>query len=378
MSTGISRVLPSRAFVAFRRPARRHRSVLKRRIFAIHTDPPSSFLLDAEEGVDSQELYQQFDGLLDKSHFHVVPGQKVEGRVVDVDGSGVYVDFGGKEIGFCTASDITLQTISKASQLLPLDSVHEFEVIEAGLRSRVRGGDYTALSRSDIIRSTVYKRLRLMHELQIKLTVEVLQKNRGGYMVVDEYGLEGFLPGRQSAVNPSLSGMTDDPLLGQEITVRILDVQEQEGTIVFSQRGVLGDGPDESMFKVGSVMEGVVEGVKTYGVFVMVNGVAGLLHITQISQARISDLNTVFKTHDRIKVMILSYDKLRGRLSLSTRKLEMKVGDMINNREKVYMHAEETAAKLKEEGKKTGQRSSDDDVMSIGPNVSVRRAPISS
>lgn len=378
MSTGISRVLPSRAFVAFRRPALRHRSVLKRRILAFHTEPPPSFSLEAEEGVDSPQFYQQFDSLLEKSQLQVVPGQKVEGRVVEVDDSGVYVDFRGKEIGFCTSSEITLQPVSKPSQLLPLDSVHDFEVIEAGLKSRIRGGDYTALSRSDIVRSTLDKRLRLMHELQIKVTVEVLQKNRGGYVVMDEYGVEGFLPGRQSAVNPSLSSITDDPLLGQEITVRILDVQEQEGTIVFSQRGVLDDGPDESQFKMGSVMEGVVEGVKAYGVFVTVNGVAGLLHITQISQARVPDLNEMFKTHDRIKVMILSYDKLRGRLSLSTRRLEMKVGDMINNREEVYRKAEETAAKLKQKDKRTGQKPIDDDIMSIGPNVSVRKAPISS
>eukprot|EP00210_Caulerpa_lentillifera_P002071 g1986.t1 len=328
---------------------------------------------DADDSINSKDFYQKFDSLLNESEYNVVVGQRVEGKIVNLDDTGVFIDYGGKDIGFCASADLTLQSVSKPSELFQLNSVHSFEVVAVGLQTRFQGREYfTALSRQNIIREMLFKRLHLMHELQVKLTVGVLEKNRGGYVVVDRYGFEGFIPGRHAATNPSLTGMENDPLIGKEIEVKLLDVQEEEQNVIFSQRKVINKAITETQFAPGSVLEGMVESVMPYGVFINVHGLAGLLHNTQISHAPIADTSVLFKVKDRVKVLVMSYDGLRGRLSLSTKKLEPNPGDMVNNRKLVYEQAEEMGKKFRSELEATNQRAQDMQLVNIGPDVTVR------
>jgi small subunit ribosomal protein S1 len=83
--------------------------------------------------------------------------------------------------------------------------------------------------------------------------------------------------------------------------------------------------------------------VKPYGAFIDIGGVSGLLHISQISHDRLTTVETVLSPGDKLKVMILSQDKDRGRISLSTKKLEPTPGDMLRNPQLVYEKADEMA-----------------------------------
>lgn len=96
-------------------------------------------------------------------------------------------------------------------------------------------------------------------------------------------------------------------------------------------------------------MTGFVTGIKPYGVFIDVNRFQGLLHITQITHVRIPNAEAVFSIGDKIRVMILSYDRTRRRLSLSTKKLEMNPGDMLKDPKMVYEGADLMAAKFREQ-----------------------------
>ena len=88
--------------------------------------------------------------------------------------------------------------------------------------------------------------------------------------------------------------------------------------------------------------------VKPYGAFVDVGGMSGLLHISQISCDHISSVETVMPVGSTIKCMVISQDKGKGRVALSTKTLEEEPGDMIKNPSKVYENAEEVAVKYQE------------------------------
>merc|ERR1712093_51458 len=100
--------------------------------------------------------------------------------------------------------------------------------------------------------------------------------------------------------------------------------------------------------KVGDVVAGNIQNVTGFGAFVDLNGVAGLLHISQISNDRINSTDGIFQIGEPIKCMVLAVDKERGRLSLTTKKLEPSPGDMIRNRALVMEKAEEMASLFRE------------------------------
>eukprot|EP00976_Prorocentrum_cordatum_P096486 1190586-Prorocentrum_minimum.AAC.1 len=100
--------------------------------------------------------------------------------------------------------------------------------------------------------------------------------------------------------------------------------------------------------QVGDVVVGTVQAVKPYGAFVDIGGMNGLLHISQISHERITSVENVLNLGDQLKVMILSQDRERGRVSLSTRKLEPTPGDMLRDPQLVFEKADEMAATFRE------------------------------
>merc|ERR1719393_1094766 len=139
---------------------------------------------------------------------------------------------------------------------------------------------------------------------------------------------------------------TED-FIGQKLQVKFLDVDQDSSRLVVSHRKAVID-TQISDLTVGSVLKGVVTAVKPYGAFVDIGGMSGLLHISQISCDHISNVESVIPVGSTIKCMVISQDKGKGRVALSTKTLEQEPGDMIKNQEKVFENAEETAAKYQE------------------------------
>merc|ERR1712093_321685 len=100
--------------------------------------------------------------------------------------------------------------------------------------------------------------------------------------------------------------------------------------------------------KVGDVVSGHIQNITGFGAFVDLNGLAGLLHISQISNDRIDTTEGIFQIGEPIKCMVLAVDKERNRLSLTTKKIEPSPGDMIRNRGLVMEKADEMASLFRE------------------------------
>jgi small subunit ribosomal protein S1 len=165
--------------------------------------------------------------------------------------------------------------------------------------------------------------------------LQALSANRGG-VVVEVEGLRGFVPFSQISARQNPEEVVD-----KELPLKFLEVDEERTRLVLSNRKAIAE--NHVAFGIGSVVVGTVQTVKPYGAFIDIGGVSGLLHISQISHDRLTTVETVLSPGDKLKVMILSQDKERGRISLSTKKLEPTPGDMLRNPALVYEKADEMA-----------------------------------
>merc|ERR1719247_2855307 len=198
------------------------------------------------------------------------------------------------------------------------------------------------LSRRRILYAEAWEKVSALRTDDAVVEAKVVAVNRGGAMMEVE-GLRAFLPGSHflAGQNPS------EEFVGKMLKVKFLDVEQESNRLVVSHRKAIVDTQINEL-TVGAVLKGLVTAVKPYGAFVDVGGMSGLLHIAQISGEHISNVEAVLPMGSAIKCMVISQDKAKGRVALSTKTLEAEPGDMIKAQEKVFEHAEETAAKYQE------------------------------
>lgn len=312
-------------------------------------EPRATTFPGSDEPVDLEEMYKSFEELLGENVTNFVAGNRVTGTIYDIDDKGASVDFGGKEIGYCPLEELAMCKVKNARDVLAKGDEREFEIIATGATRKE--GEVTYLSLKRIGLEVAWKRLAQYRENEVTFTCTLRGKNRGGYLMeVTDLGVPGFLPRSQASSDLATANENADPstYMDKVVDVKILDIDQERRRLVVSQRAAAPKMSAES-FKVGTVHEGVVQNVKPYGAFVDVGGMSGLLHISQISHARIDNVETVFTTGDKIKCMVLSQDPVQGRLSLSTKRLEPTHGDMLTNPDLVYEKAEEMAERFRED-----------------------------
>jgi small subunit ribosomal protein S1 len=143
-----------------------------------------------------------------------------------------------------------------------------------------------------------------------------------------------------------------DDIIGKKIPVKLIDVDKNKNRCVCSNRKALAENEDAASvlaeLKVGDLVHGFIQNVTAFGAFVDLNGVAGLLHVSQISNDRVNTTEGIFRIGEPIKCMVLAVDKDKGRLSLTTKKIEPSPGAMLRNRKLVMEMAEEMAKLFRE------------------------------
>lgn len=259
------------------------------------------------------------------------------GKVFHCDAKGAWVDIGAKAAALCPGSEASLAQARNAAAVFDIGEEYEFEII----RDDDGDGSLT-LSVRKIQLEAAWNRCREMQANDEAVNSVVLSVNRGGLLVEVEH-LRGFVPQSHIAMRVP----NREELIGQSVPVKFLEVDEEKNRLVMSNRlatdVVSGEG-----LGVGDVCKGVVQAVKPYGAFVDVGGISGLLHISQISHDRIVAVENVLAPGDELKVLILSKDAERSRLSLSTKKLEPSPGDMLRNPALVFEKADEMGRLFRE------------------------------
>eukprot|EP00887_Chlorella_sp_A99_P001165 scaffold14.g1165.t1 len=318
-----------------RRQQQQQRRHLSKLAVAAVEEPDTLAADDLED--NKEDMYRRFEQLLDDFTVSHRTGDKVVGTVFKVDQKGAYVDVGGKSTAYCPTAELSMASISRPTEVVGPDAVREFLV----LREENNGELMLSLKRLQL--QVAWQRLRQCMEEDVSVQGAVVGVNRGGLLVEAE-GIRGFCPGSQIGFRVG----TFEELMGKEMQFKITEVDEEKMRLMLSSKRAAAE-EKAAAFKVGDVVEGSVISVKPYGAFVDIGGgVSGLLHISQISHDRIANVDKVLSEGDRIKVMVLSQERDKGRVSLCTKKLEPMPGDMLRDPALVYDKAEEMAALFRE------------------------------
>lgn len=298
-------------------------------------------MVDYDEFGDEEyeDIFEEVEEILEEQDYDLKVGDKVVGTVYEVDEDGAYVEIGAKVAGFVPLAECSLAKLKTPLEVLRPGIRREFVVVE-------EEDDYgeIILSLAALESSVFWQRTRQLQEMDITVPVTVLAANRGGLLVQYNH-LQGFVP--VSQFGPAITPESMESLIGLEIPAKLMEVDEERERLVFSNRRA-GSDAEIINFKPGDVVVGVVQSVKPYGAFIDIGGATGLLHISQISHERVSSVEQVLTEGDKLKVMVLSQDRERGRVTLSTKKLEPTPGDMIRDPQLVYEKAEEMAATFRE------------------------------
>lgn len=245
-------------------------------------------------------------------------GDVVEGTITSVRKHEVWLDLGANGVGV-----VMRREIGHGQKL------EEGEKVTTSVVDPEMDEGYALLSMKRAVKDRGWDELQRVHEAQEIIEISPYDANRGGLLVELE-GIRGFLPVSQLAAGhyPRVSGADKDEILqklnalvGQVLRVRVLDVSRKDNKLIFSEKEAIKDDMQSrfSELKVGDDVEGVVTGVIDFGAFVNVDGIEGLVHISEISWERVEDPREYVKNGQTIKAKIIAIDK--DRLSLSMKQM---------------------------------------------------------
>jgi small subunit ribosomal protein S1 len=245
-------------------------------------------------------------------------GDVVEGVVTSVRKHEVWLDLGANGMGVVMRREIGHgQKLEEGQKVVT--SIVDPEMDEG----------YALLSMRRAAKDRGWDELERVFEKQEIIEVVPYDANRGGLLIELE-GIRGFLPVSQLAAGhyPRVSGADKDEILqklnqlvSKSLRVRILDLSRKDNKLIFSEKEAVKDDMQErfAKLKVGDVVEGVITGVIDFGAFVNVDGIEGLIHISEISWERVEDPRDYVKTGQTVEAKIIAIDK--DRLSLSLKQM---------------------------------------------------------
>lgn len=258
-------------------------------------------------GVDDYLEEEDFEQLLeafDKSREEAT----TEGMIVEIKNDEVYVDIGKKSEGILDLSEIQ----DDNSKLL-FNVGDSIKVAVMGSR----GGRSLLSHKKALRKEKVIEFIKNYQENQDDIfTVKVVGKNKGGLIVVDENDVEFFLPKSQYGFKET------NNIIGKTFKVKIIKIDKDEQSIIVSRKKTLDDEKRKRKELINNVaqqdlIEGIVKKITTYGMFVDVGGIDGLVHYSEISYKGPVNPGTLYKEGDKVPVKVIKYDKERKHLSLS-------------------------------------------------------------
>lgn len=266
-------------------------------------------------------------------------GDAVEGRVIDIERNGVWLDLGQRGTGLVVGKEL------EQSEPIKLG-----DVLGASVLDPEADGGFAVLSLKRVAKEKGWEALEGRFNAGEVFNIEAYDANKGGLLVEVE-GIRGFLPVSQLAAEhyPRVAGADKDEILhrlnslvNKPLRVRILDLNRRENKLIVSEKEALREDTAQrvSKLKVGDVVEGLVTGVVDFGIFLNIDGIEGLVHISEIAWDRVDNPSSYVKVGEKIKAKIIAIDK--DKLSLSIKQLsddpwlgeikKYKVGDLVEGK----------------------------------------------
>ncbi|MDO7138192.1 MULTISPECIES: 30S ribosomal protein S1 [Algibacter] len=301
---------------------------------------PEKFLADFnwhnyEEGideVDSQQL-EEFEKLVAENFVDTLNDEVVEGTVVHISDRDAIIDINAKSEGVISLNEFRYN---------PGLSVGDKVEVLIDVREDATGQLVLSHRKARVIQA--WDRVNKAHETGEIVNGFVKCRTKGG-MIVDVFGIEAFLPGSQIDVKPIRDY---DQYVNKTMEFKVVKINHEFKNVVVSHKALIEADIEIQKKEIigqlekGQVLEGVVKNITSYGVFIDLGGVDGLVHITDLSWSRINHPNEIVELDQKLNVVILDFDENKSRIQLGLKQLskhpwealaeEVKVGDKVKGK----------------------------------------------
>lgn len=275
------------------------------------------------------ELEQAYDSTLNKVNDREV----VDGKVISMNKREVVVNIGYKSDGI-----IPLNEFRYNPELTVGDTVEVYIENQEDRKGQL------ILSHKKARATRSWDRVNAALETEEIIKGYIKCRTKGG-MIVDVFGIEAFLPGSQIDVKPIRDY---DVFVGKTMEFKVVKINQEFKNVVVSHKALIEAELEQQKKEIigklekGQVLEGTVKNITSYGVFIDLGGVDGLVHITDLSWGRVSDPKEVVELDQKLNVVILDFDDEKKRIALGLKQLtahpwdalsaELQVGDKVNGK----------------------------------------------
>ena len=296
--------------------------------------PLADFDWDAYESGDATNVSRDaqkaaYEGSLNKVNDHEV----VDGTVIAMNKREVVVNIGFKSDGIIPMSEFRYNPDLKVG-----------DVVEVYIENQEDKKGQLILSHKKARATRSWDRVNEALEKEEIIKGYIKCRTKGG-MIVDVFGIEAFLPGSQIDVKPIRDY---DVFVGKTMEFKVVKINQEFKNVVVSHKALIEAELEQqkkeiiSKLEKGQVLEGTVKNITSYGVFIDLGGVDGLIHITDLSWGRVSDPREVVQLDQKINVVILDFDDEKKRIALGLKQLtphpwdaldpNLKVGDKVKGK----------------------------------------------
>ena len=278
---------------------------------------------------NKEDLAKAYDETLNK----VSERQVTEGTVIALDKKEVIVDIGYKSDGIIPASEFRYNPDLKIG-----------DKVEVYVENQEDKKGQLVLSHKKARLTKSWDRINSALDNDEIIQGYIKSRTKGG-MIVDVFGIEAFLPGSQIDVHPIRDY---DVFVGKTMEFKVVKINQEFRNVVVSHKALIEAELEAqkkeiiSKLEKGQILEGTIKNITSYGVFVDLGGVDGLVHITDLSWGRVSDPHEVVSLDEKINVVILDFDDEKKRIALGLKQLtphpwdaldeNLKVGDKVKGK----------------------------------------------
>ncbi len=301
---------------------------------------PEQFLKDFdwhnyEEGIDKidDEKLHEFEKLVEDNFVETLDNEVVEGTVINITDRDAIIDINAKSEGV-----ISLNEFRYNPDLAVGDKVDVY----VDVREDASGQLILSHRKARVIKS--WERINKAYDDETIVTGTIESRTKGG-MIVDIFGIEAFLPGSQIDVK----AIRDyDAYVGKSMDFKVVKINHEFKNVVVSHKALIEADIEKQKKEIigqlekGQVLEGTVKNITSYGVFIDLGGVDGLIHITDLSWSRINHPEEIVELDQKLNVVILDFDEAKTRIQLGLKQLkkhpwealdpDLKVGDKVKGK----------------------------------------------
>ena len=280
---------------------------------------------DATTNVSKEDLEKAYDSTLNKVNDREV----VDGTVIAMNKREVVVNIGYKSDGIIPLSEFRYNPDLKVG-----------DTVEVYIENQEDKKGQLILSHKKARATRSWDRVNAALENEEIIKGYIKCRTKGG-MIVDVFGIEAFLPGSQIDVKPIRDY---DVFVGKTMEFKVVKINQEFKNVVVSHKALIEAELEQqkkeiiSKLEKGQVLEGTVKNITSYGVFIDLGGVDGLIHITDLSWGRVSDPREVVSLDQKLNVVILDFDDEKKRIALGLKQLTPHPWDALDPNLKVGDH----------------------------------------